>query len=622
MNITEVIYLTIDVIEILLPKDSRIFNWYDQCVNLVCRHFNSLSRLVLYYTTSFAHEIISFLLTLLSLTLIILLLSFIKSIQPRYRLSDDHDNKFNPYVCTANLNQTLAGRSKRNIQISPENRARFKSSLRVNSNNLQQPIVTKFLKKLKEESCRIHQLCHPALTNVNLQSIQQQLSWSYSQPDMENLGWLNQTLQTLWPSIRTLLYKFCLIDLIQPRKRTAIDRRLNKIDTKKEQSKMSVFISSRRKLDFLQRAKNFRNSPRYSKFFKRSALTLITYCVRLFLIYTRQFVMDSIVYSFNQRANKVSPTNIQRLELDLNGLMSKISSKRLSLNTQVDSKSWAGFDLNSGNRDKIVKLKRKVKSASQETACNQPKRVLYKSTTTLIKPTNSVELWRKYKNLIKKFVSIQNKIKNRGTSIDKIRLGDSIPTVNAIKYLDGSSDYPIESNHNPLYSLASDDQNMRFMIELSFESDKHFEFRASSIPVLGRARVIGISFQLRLLVTLNHTVTKLRGGNLEIFETPDDILFPAVNHIQVTLIDVPRLDWHLVRAPRKNQNSCKDVADSPNQSKLKFLMHQVNQYLDPIHLLNHNYFKFITHSIIYLALKWFQPFEIKLSPSLYVKTTC
>lgn len=626
MNITELVYLTSDVFEILLPRDSRIFHYYDQCVYFIYNLSFSLSKSALYCIISFAHEIISFLLTLLSLILIISLVSFIKSIQPRYKLSNVDNESSSVYKCSSNFNQSLPKcETSSKDRIFPESKAESKLNHKVNSNqvnNQPQSVLKKLFNKFKEESHRINQICHPALTNINIQSIQHQLSWSYSQPDMENLSWLNQTLQTLWPSIRTLLYKFCLIDLIQPRKCETVVKNIKKIDTKKEQSKMSVYISSRRKFDFLRRAQSFRTPPKYNKFLKRSVLTLITYFIKLFLIYTKQFVMDNIVHIFRHSAESTSVTNIQRLELDLNSLMSKISSGKMSLNEQADSKSWAGFGLKSGHRDEPVMVKRKAKSASQETMRNQSKKVFYRTTTTLVKPTNSTEVWRKYKKLMRKFVLAQKKIKRKCTSIDRIRLGDSIPTVNAIKYLDGNNDLHIESNPNLLHSLASDDHNMRFMIELSFGSDKHFEFQASSIPVLGRVRVISVSFQLRFLVTLNHTVTKLNGKNLEIFETPDDVLFPVINHIQLTLIDVPRLDWYLVRAPKKHQKSSDKVLSNEHRDKLKSLMLHADQYLDPIHLLNNSYFKFITHSIIYLVLKWFQPFEVKLSPNLYVKTTC
>lgn len=620
MNIHKIVVLTSDALKNLIPRDSKIFNFYNECIYFVSRLFYSTLTLLLYCLKSFAYEITSVFLTLLSFVLILLFLSFIKSIQPRYRLSGEDDQLDSSLKPPKSLNQSLQKEVPENVHSSNKTVQNFNSGHETADKQNKSSLLINLVEKFSRESIQANQLCHPALTNVDIQSIQHQMSWSYSQPDMESLNWFNQTLRTFWPSIRTLLYKFCLIELARPRDDVSFPPTIKKgqLGDTTEQSKMSVFISSRRKLDFIRKVGTLQDLSENENLFKRSALKLIAYVVKLILIYLKQFVMDNIAFAFKQQARNAEAANNQKLEFDFKSLISHISSKQTAASKKADVKSWAGFNLKSRGRDEQVKLRRKSKSASNET---MRKRVLYKSMTTLVRPTNSSKNWARHRKLIKKFLLARKKMKKRGVLIDRIRLGDSNPTINAIKYLDGKNDFVTEPYHKLFHSLTSDDQNMRFMIEVSYESDKNFEIHLSSMPVLGRARVVDVRIQLRFLVTLNHTITKLNSEPLELFETPDDVLFPAINYIQLTLVDVPKLNWYIVR-PSKNPNSLKNLANFSQKSNLKSVVDQINQYLDPIYLLNHKYFKFILHSVIYLALKWFQPFEIKINQSFYVKTTC
>lgn len=621
MNIREIVVLSSDALKSLISRESKISNFYDECIYFVSRLFYSSLTLSLYFFRSFAHEIISIFLTLLSFALILLFLSFIKSIRPRYRLSDENDRLNSSLEPSKSPNQSLQKEAPENVHFPDKIVRNFNSGHETPDKQNKSTLLISLVEKFSKESSQVNQLCYPALSNVDMQSIQHQLSWSYSQPDMESLNWFNQTLRTFWPSIRTLLYKFCLIELTRPRDNFSFPPIIknNKPDDDKEGSKMSVFISTRRKLDFIRKFETIQTLSQNKNSLKRGTLAIIAYIAKLVLIYLKQFVMDNIAFAFKQQARNADAANNQKLEVDFNSLISRISSKEISTRKQADVKSWAGFNLKSRGRDEQVKLRRKSKTASNET---MRKRVLYKSTTTLIRPTDSSKNWTNHKKLIKKFLLARKKMRNRGMLINRIRLGDSNPIINAIKYIDGKNDFLTEPYHNSFHSLTSDDQNMRFMIEVSFESDKNFEIHVSSMPVLGRARVVDVSVQLRFLVTLNHTITKLNDEPLELFETPDDILFPAINYIQLTLIDVPKLNWHIVRPSKKQPNSLKSLANLGQKSNSKSLVDQINQYLDPIYLLNHKYFKFILHSVLYLALKWFQPFEIKINQSFYVKTTC
>lgn len=352
---------------------------------------------------------------------------------------------------------------------------------------------------------------------------------------------------------------------------------------------------------------------------ERSALAVIIYMVRLAFIHIKQFIVDYITFLVRKQNFESTRKSLDVIDQDL--LAKGNESAR---DGTRGAKSWAGFDLKS-KKEKVPTTKKNKKFRSAPARAVFGNRLLF-AVDRVVEAKKLDKLKRQHRRLIKKFREARDRNRKKEITIEKIVLGDATPILNGIKYVDESNDHLGETDRFYSHLVPSDNNNMRFLCELSYESDKDFCIRVNSVPILEQVELRKIFLQLRLLITINHTTTELN-RDLKILESPDDILFPAVNHIQLMLIDVPRIDWSLQKPlsieakkikPVKGKRLIRTNATDMSQTFVDTLTH----YLDPIRLINHSYFKYLTHSILYLCLKWFQPFDIKIGPHFYIKTTC
>lgn len=479
-----------------------------------------------------------------------------------------------------------------------------------------------FNKTIDDKSLR---RCKLSLSDSDLDLVYKQLSWAHTNVDFERVNWLNQIVKTFWPAVKALLNKFVFDDLLRPKK----PRRIPQIskDLSKKKTTLSIYISSKRKLVQLRDSKAG-TIDKMREFIDKSALKVMIYAIKLSILYVKQFIMDSVMYLINLKSNK-NQNYEKKVNLEDYLSLDDINNPALDKPKGFDrgAKSWAGFDLASRKfkRNQVFTRKKKRKLKSAPGGLINP-RVICKSNQL---DDHDAFFQRNRLKLAREFIEAKNQ-SNKEIVFEKIKLGKSIPTVNGVKYVEEDEKYKTSKHRGDknmnAWIVPSDKNNMKFMIELSYDTDRFFKIQLNSVPLLNRICLNKISCQIRFLITVNHTTIELN-KDLDILDTPGDILFPAMNHVQLTLVDVPKLDWRLCRV-RNSSSSLASVARSRNQednSKMKFyklLLKQVKELFDPVHLINNSYFKYMVHMIMYLSLRWFQPFDIRVGNLLYLKTIC
>lgn len=196
-------------------------------------------------------------------------------------------------------------------------------------------------------------------------------------------------------------------------------------------------------------------------------------------------------------------------------------------------------------------------------------------------------IWPSVRYLIDK--NFIRKIRRRQAAIEEVDLGDAAPIIDGISYVGGSSSTCAE---------PSDESNMRFVAEAHYISDDRFAIRLNTIPVISLTKLF---ISLRIMITVNHSKVE-SNSNLEIFETPGNALIPAINYLRITLMDVPRVDWHVsVNLHRRGSKN--------RRRKLTGLL--------VAKVVNNIYFKYIAHCLMCALLSWL-PFDLKVGDRLYI----
>lgn len=561
--------------------------------------------------------------TLACVWIFVISISLYKSLKPRYNFyhdtSADTPSGSSNSSCNGDDNSELKTIDRRNEIFSPSTRR-----LEISGSGWpikryiekKFPFALRLLSRLRSESRDVNQICTPALSVPDVESVYKRLSWSHTQVDIESVKWLNQTLLTLWPSIKTLLNLFVFNDLLKPKRAGNKDLASESKKLSRPKPKLSVYISSRRQLDLVKQIEADLPS-RYQSFIHRSLFTTTIYLLKLAIVYLKQFIIDYVCYLFQKGKKKSNSNEGQRkFEINLDKLLAAKKLKKMRLKQEKSiTKSWAGFDMYTANRTtrEGIEKKRKLKSAPPHT--NMKTRM----THGLLGPRGMAKLHRRRLKLANRFKRAYDKTKpNNELTIERIQLGNSIPMINGLKYIDERDDLMIDPVRTSRHLVGSDERNMRFVSELSYESDEKFQIRLSLYPMLGTIRLVNFKAQIRCYLTLNHTINELN-RHLKIFDTPDDVLFPAINYVQLSLVDVPSFDWKLDRPKRRKP------LGTNKQNRLRTVNRMsdyISRLIDPVDIINHTYFKFIVHSIIYIGLKWFQPFDIRIGPHLYLKTIC
>lgn len=221
-----------------------------------------------------------------------------------------------------------------------------------------------------------------------------------------------------------------------------------------------------------------------------------------------------------------------------------------------------------------------------------------------------ISFWPSIKSSLNEIVS------TRKVFLGEINLGQRPPLINSIDFVSwNNSNYSYGNLLGTAESnITEKDKNLSFALELSYQTDKQFRITLNSVPLLGYISLTKLNIQFRLMLTLNHPTSELN-KDLKIFETPDDILWPLVNYFQVTLVDVPLIDWRFERVIGSvgRKGKCRWSTGSENSTSTggharRWFSALASRYLNPIRVLNHTYFKYLIHSCLCLGLRWFKPF--------------
>lgn len=399
-----------------------------------------------------------------------------------------------------------------------------------------------------------------ALTTEDLDKLFDSLSWKHTRQDVETLHWLNKSLASLWPTVKSLIPVNTLTEEQKAiRMRDAKLRQLVASYLSKPKPKMVLLLSCRRKIEFLKR-EAIQNRDTSNIGF----LLLLQGIMNLAGVYFRQLINDFILY-FALQENEQGDQR-ERLIKELDESETKLSSPT-----------------------KLTHIKKQPSAVKQN-----------KIVKSILKP----KVVTKVKKALK-FVAKQ-KIDNTR----KIELGDSTPKINAIKFIEDprqllkstarsrndktSYRTPVLPNDSRAPDFVdNENRTMRFQCEAEYSADSRF-----MIPLGSIFHVSKLAFKLRFEVSVNHATIELNQQN-SLLDTPNEVLFPVVNHVRLVILDMPYIDWSL-------DTKLADLA------RINFKIAKL------IDIVDHNYFKYMVNCVIYLVLKWFKPFDIKIGNSFYI----
>lgn len=594
MNIASIFFITFSSLRDHLFADTKFTHYF---ISVLLTLTNWTSRFL--FTLSYNIWILSRIFTekcllLVCLLLIIVLVSFVKSLQPRYKLVS-HNIKEKHLISTKNMQKCSRLASKDLFHTSQS------GELTLNG-------VSKVINHLLSE---FNQNQKVSLTNSDIQLIYKRLPWSDTQIELESVNWLNRSLLTFWPSIKTIINKFLIENL------PTDDRPTIKIkDFAKDQPKLSVYLSCWRKLDLLRKARAIRMKEKSLGY---KAVAVISYFVKVSIIYLKQSLMDQIsnlVESFSKKPNDV--IRDMHTEIDLKEIM-QANKVTLKLGKGCNADLTLGESFSTKQR---AKPQRRMHSNLTQLRLTPGVLRSTSLTSRLLSPESRVKLRNRRFKLAQMINEAHWTVHGRDTRIELFNLGNSTPIVTGIKYIEKDNNILLSGVHPIGRRIPpSDESNLKLIVELSYCSDKDFCISMSSFPILNRVRLSKLALQLRVMLTINH-INIGQSRDLEIFETPDNVLFPIINSAQLALVDVPQFNWHIkrsiVKAKERKRRSTDETA-TKSRSK-KPLTHMLRNCLDPISLINHPFFKYIIHLAIYLLQRWFQPFDILIGEQLHLKT--
>lgn len=474
---------------------------------------------------------------------------------------------------------------------------------------------------------------HLALSHENIGSIHRQLSWSDTQLEFESVNWINDSVRILWPSLQTLVDKL----LRETLRQTKCDQRetmAKKLDRSRDKPKLSFYLSCRRKLNLLRKYRQQTcDIPLEENAFQKT-ISLIISMLKIFLLHFKQFVMDQIfnlTSIFTHKVQAESEKN-NEIEVDMRTLLQK--SKRIAI--RVDSESERKLRTQLG-KNPLVEEAHGAKSANLP--ASKPGSVGSRRLPTtylasrLLSPN---DLIKKREFLANKIDQAQNGLKRKKTgelkdgdkvpTIADLDLGDNPPEISAIKFIERDNNLLLSDAFGAHRKIeASDLNNKKLLIEVTFDSGQDFCLRLSSIPILDTVQLTKFKLNLRLMVRINRTNFNL-DENLEVFERPDQVLYPVLNYVEVSLVDVPKLDWHLESGNKKlspkqtKGRKRRSTKSATKQIKYESPLVKLKRVFTPTKLINHSYFKYLIHVCVYLVQLWFQPFDIRLGETIYIKS--
>jgi len=560
-------------------------------INLVKLSIHLLQEIVAYLWVA-AEDFAQLSFILLNIALLIVTISWLRSLQTSYGLSRTK---------SPSLTADDSEFPKRDVNITAGVQSR---SPRRGPDIKEISWIERIYLRLKSESSAVRAVCSNCLNNENIQQVHRQLPWSYTRDDVETVHWFNQTLRTLWPSIRTLFNKIFFNELLMPIKSKQIAKECKKLAKRK--AKLSVYISCRRNLDLLRKIRAQASETKWSQV-GRSFVVIAVYLIREFSIRLRQFVMDVVAAMMKCLTDNPAPNR-------------EVHPKEYTSRKLDETKmSWSTFVPAAMDTIKRVHRTKKIKFKSAPGNLAQFRnRKMMTGAIEMPGTVSASKFIQKRLKLAKIFAVAHQEVGKKSIKFDRIRLGDSIPTVEGIKFIDKLNEpFPLMNKVSKQMAIGEED-NMRFMVELSYESDERFMIKMSSIPLIDGFKLEKLNFRVRALITINHTTSQLN-HNSSILDTPGDVLFPFINYVQIALVDLPQIDWKLKSLVKSTSNPRRSMQ---TRTKWNRVMSYFESFFDLFRIANHAYFKYLAHLMLYLSLKWFQPFDIKVGPNLYLRSIC
>lgn len=535
--------------------------------------------------------------------LIIVLVSFIKCLTPKYNFN----------------------RSKDPIDLTTD-----RKSLRPKRSGKQaSSFVQKILEAYEDECVNLSRGHQYALAETDAKCLYKRLSWYHTQLDLESLNWLNRSIRAFWPSIKTLLYKFVLFDLLRPKPDGHGTHPFSSNNVRmlsRKQAQLSILISTRRKLnqlrDLRERQLKEQSRPVLVKF-----VIFLLSAIRFSLIHLRQFMMDCLMslvkpseQDIKRRAAMFLPDHLAAiLRKNLGARESKPITKQPMASHKKPNEVKSLSLIKDNKASKASKSScRRSRTAPARVRTTDPRRQFhiysgFFGQSKVIKRLRNKRI-RLVRNINKNY---EKSLHKKEFQIERIRLGKQFPTINGIRIVEDGDSRRLASDQD----RSVDEANMKFITEVSYDSDDKFLIQIGSIPWLKRIRLTQFSVQVRVMLTINHTAFSAN-KELDVFQTTGDVLFPAINYVQVTLMDVPAINWTIRRPKTRIKPVNGSTSTVSHTFKAWYLSYRdkIKAIVDPVAILDSSYLKYLVHCIMLAVMKWFQPFDIKVGPLLYLKT--
>lgn len=410
-----------------------------------------------------------------------------------------------------------------------------------------------------------------------------QLPWLYTRPDIETVHWINQSLSTLWPSLQTLTNKF-LVDSYKPKHH----RKWTMQESKQlvgKCAKLSLILSSKRKLSILRKRVSASFSCTHETCCISSLIRALVDAIKIFVIYLKQFIIDFIVVRFLS------------LQLKRRDRFPKISDQKekVSSEQRAKPKSWAGFKSCVVNRKKLMS-----RSAPVELNSSTGKKVVFKALKSVEK------LRRKRLALAETLENLAFRTKQSKTvRVERIKLGKSCPVISGFKLVDDQTRSTNTANYPNELATSKSEQSLRFSGEITFSSGSGFGVLISRLPLLNTVELQSLRLKVRFIIILNHSIEN--NDELEILSNDIGSKLPKINSVQIAPEASPELDWFL-RIPSNQGHST------------RFPLARLITSQNLIWILNHPYFKYFSHNVLYILLKWFSSFDIEVGSKVYFRS--
>lgn len=588
-----------------LSKFASIAIWF------VLKYINQLTRILSDSTLTLIRSIFSFSERVTYLVTFIALVCLWKSLEPKYRLLEPK-----PPRGARNRQRSCARVAPKTVHLDES-----------------RPVKLRLIKDLETLYVDTQQECRGSVTVGDMNEIHRQLSWSQSRIEFENVHWFNRSTQILWPTAKTLVSKI-LADVSKHQDRPARGRRelISAKHAAKEPVKLAVYLSCRRQLDLIRKARDgmLRKGDEYigQKFIILTIYLVkkVIVCFKQCLIDHLRHLMSSVMPDGDGAASISRPCTRKRIDLDLKEML-----KRQNIEVDLKHAQPKNKPKSAGKQREPKPFRGGCRSAKSGSPIN-PRRTISQG---LISEASMRKCRKLRQQLVRRLNSAYATMKStREAGVEKrlllkhLNLGNSAPKLTAIKYLDqedGTNMLARVMRDTP-YMETSSPQLMQLLLELDFTSDQDFRLLLGSVPVLDEIELSRVHFRARILATASHETFGDLKRNLDILAAPNDgTLLPILNYIQLTLVDVPQLDWHVGKLDRAGAQTpgrklrLKGARKAPTNVAM-WPMNGLRKSLQPINLVNHSYFKYLVHLMIGSVQRWFQPFDILVGARLRLRT--